>query len=130
MSVATTSVPLERLKSALSEIADLKHAESILDWDSRVSMPHAGALARADATATLSRLGHERFVSDEIGELLEELGPFEREAGEDLADGALIRVTRREWERARRVPPELTGEMTHAGNVAVAAWDGAKAASD
>jgi carboxypeptidase Taq len=130
LTVATASRPLERLKSALAEIADLKHAESILDWDSRVSMPHAGALARAHATATISRLAHERFVSDEIGELLDELGPFEQEAGEDSADGALIRVTRREWGRARRVPPELTGEMTHSGNVAVAAWDEAKAASD
>ena len=54
MSVATASPPLERLKSALAQVADLKHAESILDWDSRVSMPHAGALARAHATANCS----------------------------------------------------------------------------
>jgi carboxypeptidase Taq len=130
MSVATASLPIDRLKSALAPVADLQHAESILDWDSRVSMPHAGALARAHASATVSRLAHELFVSDEIGSLLEELAPVEAEAGPDSVDGALIRLTRREWERARRVPPELAGEMTHAGNVAVAAWDEAKAASD
>src|SRR5207237_4168790 len=79
VSVATASPPLERLKSALAQVADLKHAESILDWDSRVSMPHAGALARAHATATITRLAHERFVSDEIGELLGELATAERE---------------------------------------------------
>ena len=130
MTVATASPPLERLKSALAQVADLKHAESILDWDSRVSMPHAGALARAHATATVTRLAHERFVSDEIGELLGELAPVEREGGPDSVEAALIRLTRREWERARRVPAELAGEITHAGNVAVAAWDEAKAASD
>jgi carboxypeptidase Taq len=130
LSVGTASPPLERLKSALAEVADLKHAESILDWDSRVSMPHGGALARAYATATITRLAHERFASDEIGELLEELAPFEREAGPDSPDGALVRVTRRDWERLRRVPPDLAGEIAHAGNVAVAAWDEAKAASD
>jgi len=128
--LATASPPLERLKSALARVADLKHAESILDWDSRVSMPRAGALARAHATSTVTRLAHELFVSDEIGSLLEDLAPVEAEAGPDSVDGALIRLTRREWERARRVPPELAGEITHAGNVAVAAWDEAKAASD
>ena len=130
MTVATASPPLERLKRALAQVADLKHAESILDWDSRVSMPHAGALARAHATATITRLAHERFVSEEIGELLDELAPVERESGPDSVEGALIRLTRREWERARRVPPDLAGELSHAGSVAVAAWDEAKAASD
>ena len=130
MSVQTATPPLERLKGALAEVADLKHAEAILDWDSRVSMPHRGALARAHAAATITRLAHERFASAEIGELLDELAPLEREAGPDSADGALIRATRRDWKRLRRVPPDLAGEIAHAGNVAVAAWDVAKAASD
>ena len=129
MSVATESPLLDRLRTALAEVADLNHAESVLDWDSRVSMPHRGALARANATATLTRLAHEKFVSDEIGALLDELRPTE-EAGPDSPDGALIRVTRREWERAKRVPPKLSGEISHAAGVAVAAWDEAKAASD
>ena len=125
MSVATTSSPLERLKAILGEIADLRHAEAILDWDSRVSMPPAGAQARAEASATLTRLAHEQFVSDEVGELLDELSSVEEEK-----DAALIRVTRREWDRSRRVPTELAGEMSHANGVAVAAWDEAKASSD
>jgi carboxypeptidase Taq len=125
MSVATVSPPLERLKAILAEISDLKHAEWVLDWDSRVSMPPAGAAGRAEVSATLTRLAHERFVADEVGELLHELG-----SPEDETDSALVRITRREWERARRVPTELVGEMTQASGVAVAAWDEAKAASD
>jgi carboxypeptidase Taq len=42
----------------------------------------------------------------------------------------LIRITRRDWERASRVPSELAGEMVQASGVGVAAWDKAKAASD
>ena len=125
MTVGTASRPLERLKTILAEIADLRHAEAVLDWDSRVSMPRAGAEARANASATLTRLAHERFVSDEVGKLLEELESLEGDA-----DAALVRVTRREWERSRRVPTELAGEMSHAAGVAVAAWDEAKAESD
>jgi carboxypeptidase Taq len=42
----------------------------------------------------------------------------------------LIRITRREWERASRIPTQLAGEMAQATGVAVAAWDVAKANSD
>ncbi|MFL5919251.1 MAG: carboxypeptidase M32 [Gaiellaceae bacterium] len=128
MSVATTAdgtSPLERLKAILAELADLQHAESLLDWDARVSMPSAGAEARANVSATLTRLMHERFVSDEVGELLEELGGLD---DEDAV--ALVRVTRRAWERARRVPSGLAAELALARGIALAAWDKAKAASD
>jgi carboxypeptidase Taq len=125
MTVASAAGPLERLRAILSELADLQHAEFLADWDSRVSMPPAGAEARANVLAMLTRLKHEKLVSDEVGELLEAL-----ESVEDETDAALVRVTRRNWERACRVPGELAAELTHASGVAVAAWDRAKAASD
>jgi carboxypeptidase Taq len=118
-------VSVARLKEALGEIADLGHAEAIADWDARVSMPPEGAEARANVVATLTRISHERFTSDEVGDLLTGL-----DGVDDETDAALVRLTRREWERARRVPGELAAEMAHASGVAVAAWDKAKAASD
>jgi carboxypeptidase Taq len=126
LTVIAGAPPLSRLKAILAEIADLRHVETIVDWDSRVFMPHAGAAARANLSATLTRHRHERFVSDELGELLEELGSPEG----DSVDAALVRVVRRDWERARRVPTDLAAEMSHAVGIAVAAWDEAKAASD
>jgi carboxypeptidase Taq len=127
LTLTTESPPLERLRSILAEIADINHAETVLDWDSRVSMPPAGAQARAEISATLTQAAHERFVSDEVGELLDELAP---EAAENSVEAALVRVTHRLWDRACRVPGELAGEMAHANGLAVAAWDKAKAASD
>jgi carboxypeptidase Taq len=126
MATATAATPIDRLRTILAEVSDILSAEQLLDWDSRVSMPHRGAAARADASATLTRLAHERFIADDVGELLEELGS----ADLDGTDAALLRVTRREWERAIRIPPELAAEMSHTGGIAVAAWDEAKAASD
>jgi carboxypeptidase Taq len=118
-------VSIAALKETLGEISDLQHAEAIADWDSRVSMPPDGAEARAGVVATLTRIAHERFVADEVGELLAELDGID-----DETDAALVRVARRDFDRARRVPGELAAEMAHASGVAVAAWDRAKAASD
>jgi carboxypeptidase Taq len=128
LSAVTSAAPLDRLRAVLAEIADLQHAEMLLDWDSRVFMPHAGARARADAVATVGRLAHERFISAEVGELLEELD--EQMFDHDSVEASLIRVTRRDWNRYRRVPPELAGEMRRESAIAVAVWHEAKAASD
>jgi carboxypeptidase Taq len=131
LTVTTTAPPaLDRLRGLLAEIADLRHTEQVMDWDSRVSMPPKGAESRADAAATLTRMIHERAVGDEMGAVLEELEPFEQELDAGSVEAALIRVSRRDWERYRRVPPELAAELSHSSSIAVAAWDVAKASSD
>ena len=130
MTVDTASKPLDRLKMGLGEISDLRHVEQLLDWDQHVCMPYAGASARADAFGTVGRLVHERLGSDSLGELLAELEPLERDLGHDSPDGALIRAARRDWERARRVPPELIGELSRSSGLATAAWQEAKTRSD
>ena len=91
-------------------------------------MPRAGAEARADVASTVTQLAHGHFVSDEVGKLLDDLDGAGQDP--DSVEGALIRITRREWERASRIPSELAGEMVQVSGVAVAAWDEAKAASD
>jgi carboxypeptidase Taq len=131
VSVTVDAPPqLERLKQVLGVVADLRHTESVAGWDSRVFMPVRGAPARADISGTLGRLAHERFVSDDVGVLLEELRPYEESLDYDSDDASLIRVTRRDWERDRRVPSVLVGEMWRSAALGVAAWDEAKAASD
>ncbi len=133
MTAAATGVTapaLDRLRAIVGEIADLRHAEQLLGWDSRVFMPHAGAAARADASSTVARMIHERAVGDELGAVLDELATLEDDLDPDSDDAALIRVTRRDWERFRRVPGDLAAELTHTSGIAVAAWDEAKAASD
>ena len=130
MTVASASPPLERLKLRLAEIEDLRRVELLLDWDQHVFMPRAGAAARAEVQGTLTRLAHELLVADAVGELLDELEPLERELSRDSVDGALLRVARRDWNRARRVPAELIGELSRTRGVAVAAWREARARAD
>ena len=124
----TEDPKLDQLKELLGEIDDLRKASTVLFWDQRVKMPPSGAAARADAMATVARLTHEKFVSKEIGDLLGSLD--ENDYDYDSLEAGLLRVTKREHEKAVRVPPELTGEMRKTSAMAVAAWGPAKAASD
>ena len=113
---------LKELETRLAEISDLSKAAGVLGWDQRVSMPPLGTEARANQLATLGRLIHEKFTDPEIGRLLDRLAPLEETEPYDSYDASLVRVTRRDWEKQRRVPVELEEEMTRAAASGHHAW--------
>jgi carboxypeptidase Taq len=126
----TAPPDFETLRSKLGEIHDVVKAASLLGWDQQVLMPSRGADVRAYQLGTLGKLAHERFVSDEIGSLLEELRPYEESLDPDSNEASLIRVARRDYEKLLRVPPELAAEITRVGARAFGVWVEARANSD
>jgi carboxypeptidase Taq len=121
---------LSALKERLAEISDLYRTLGVLSWDQKVTMPPGGHPARAETLATVSRIAHQRFVDDEVGRLLERLRPLEKSLDYDSDDASLVRVTRRDWEKQRRVPTELRAEMVRAGALGNQVWIEARAKSD
>ena len=121
---------LRALRERLAETSDLRKTLMVLVWDQRVTMPPGGAEARANALATLGRLEHERFVDDELGRVLERLRPYEESLEYDSDDASLIRVVRRDWEKARREPSELRAERLRSASLAHAVWVEARATND
>jgi carboxypeptidase Taq len=124
------SAPFVELSRRLAEIGDLSAAASLLAWDQQVMMPPRGAASRAEHLATLKQVTHEKFTAPEIGRLLEELAPFEEAHDYDSFEASLIRVTRRDWEKARKVPAELRAEMSRAASLALPVWVEARANND
>jgi carboxypeptidase Taq len=112
----------DELRRRLAEIHDVEKASVLLSWDEETKMPPSGADARAEQRATLNRVGHELQVSPELGSLLEELRPFEEQHAPDSFEASLVRVARRDYEKAVRVPPELRAELTRAGSLGYQAW--------
>ena len=121
---------LEQLKERLAEITDLGKVGRLLSWDQQTMMPLAGTGHRADQMATVYRLAHERFTDPAVGRLLEELRPLEESLDPDSDDAALIRVVRRDYEKAVNVPGSLRAAMTRAAAEARPVWVKAKAESD
>ena len=121
---------LERLKTRLAEQHSLDELTSLLAWDQRTIMPPAGGRHRADHMALLQRLSHELFTDPEVGRLLDDLSPLQASLDPDSDDAALLRVARRDYEKAVRVPAELRAEMTRAASEAAPVWVKAKATSD
>jgi carboxypeptidase Taq len=113
--------PEPGLHERLGELDDLSHVAQVLSWDQQVVMPPGGARARAEAMGTIERLSHDRLVAPELGALLEGAGP---------EDAEIVRVVRRDRDRATRVPAELAVAMTRAGSEGLEAWLRAREAND
>src|SRR5690242_16289829 len=101
------STPIEELRTWMAELHDLRDAALILDWDQHTMMPRRGAEARAEALATLERIRHAKFISAQTGNLIDAASGALNGASPDSDEARLVAVSRRRWEKARRVPTEL-----------------------
>jgi carboxypeptidase Taq len=126
----TAPPAFETLRTKLGEVHDLAKVGGLLSWDQQTTMPVRGGDVRAYHLGTVGKIAHERFTSDEIGTLLEELRPYEESLDRDSFEASLIRVARRDFEKAVRVPPELSAEITRTGSRAFAVWVEAREKSD
>ncbi len=112
------------LEQRLGELTDLGATGALLGWDQQTMMPPGGGQARGNVMATLTTIAHERQTAPELGALLDDARPDgERER-------AIVRVARRDHEKARRVPTELAAEIELAAARAQEPWTRARATND
>jgi carboxypeptidase Taq len=117
---------LDALRARLAELNDLRLIGHLVGWDQRTMMPPAGSPERGEQVATLERIAHERATADELGALLDELD------GADLddVDRDVVRIARRDYDRARCVPTDLAAELAQASATGQDVWEVARAQDD
>ncbi len=121
---------LDELKRRLKEVDHLEKANAVLYWDMSTYMPPGGSAARGQVLSTLSQIAHEKFTSAEIGRLLDSLQSYAESLPHEDDDAALIRVTRRNYDKRVKLPTAFVGEVTeHVSNV-YQAWMTARPAND
>jgi carboxypeptidase Taq len=124
------SARLDELKDRLLEVNDLGSAVAVLRWDQATYMPSGGAEARGRQIATLGRLAHEKFTGVAFGRLLDELERETRDLPDVSDEASLVRVTRREYDRAVKVPAAFVAEMSEHDALSFQAWTEARPAND
>jgi carboxypeptidase Taq len=121
---------LAELKQRLREVNDLSSAAAVLNWDQCTYLPPGGGAARARQLATLGQIAHEKFTDPGIGKLLDQLAGYETSLPFDHDDAALLRVTRRQYEREVKVPSQLVAELSEHQSATYALWTKARPAND
>ncbi|TDI70916.1 MAG: carboxypeptidase M32 [Bacteroidetes bacterium] len=104
-------------RNHLAQICDLNHAAAVLEWDQETYMPSGAAEARAHQIATLRRLAHELLASEKTATHLE------KRPDDSFGDNeALYRITKRDFDRATRIPADLVADLAETAALARQAW--------
>src|SRR5260370_18828068 len=88
-------------------IQDLKAVYDLAEWDQNTGMPEGAAEVRGYHMATLQGVMHERWTDPRLGSLLGELGDVIGRSDYTDADRGLVRVARRDYDLATKLPRDL-----------------------
>jgi carboxypeptidase Taq len=122
--------PPSPLLTRLADIHNLDMANAVLNWDQRTYMPSKGSEARSKQIATLAKLSHELFVSKETQDLLAAAEAGASQYPDDSDERAILRVARRNFDKATKVPTALVTEMAETCSRAEDIWAQARADND
>ncbi|MBO9999002.1 MAG: carboxypeptidase M32 [Cyanobacteria bacterium SID2] len=118
------------LRSRLQEIRDLEAAASVLQWDRATYMPTGGAIARGRQIAMLRQIAHEKLTDPALHDLLEDLKDYERLLPYNSIEASLLRVARRDSQRAVRIPSDFVVKLSQHQTESYMAWAKAKPEGD
>ncbi len=105
--------------TAMQQVADIKYAAAVLQWDQETYLPPKGAAMRGRQLATLSELAHQQFTNDKLGALLLELN-----GRADLGDAEKINValTLEDYNKNKKLPGTFVRQLSEAVNTSFHAW--------
>jgi len=121
---------IEALQSHLAEIKALSEAAAVLGWDQQTYMPPGGAESRAAQMEALSKVIHAKMTGPDTARLLGAAEATVRGEDPDSDDAALVRVIRRDFDQATKMPEALVAELAQVTALAHGHWAQARAASD
>ncbi len=124
------SEKFKKLKALIAEVADLNAAQAVLGWDQQTYMPPGGAEARGNQLATLGSLTHQKFTSEEIGKLIEDVKSELGTADPDSDDARYLKVLAKDYDEATKVPSEYVAKFAQLTARGHESWAKAREASD
>jgi carboxypeptidase Taq len=109
-------IRLSREETILASCMDL------LEWDAEVYMPPGGVENRAEQSALMAGIAHDRSTDARYAELLDIVQASSLVADEHSALAVNVRELRREYERERRLPRRLVEESARVTTLASQVW--------
>ena len=118
----------QELLNRQKEIQLLGSMQGLLEWDQRTYMPQAGAEHRAEQTALIAGVIHQKRTAPPIDKLLHEL-EADREP-DDSPEAVNIREWRRDYDKQTKLSRELVEELTRTSVLSQQTWQQARADKD
>jgi carboxypeptidase Taq len=121
---------ITELRDYMHEIEDLKALGSLAEWDQNTEMPEGAGEVRGYQLATLQGVLHDRWTTQRLGTLLNELSDAINRSDYTDADRGLVREAQRNYDRATKLPRELVEELARVQSGSFEAWRRAREHND
>ena len=117
--MGTTAELYEKYRSKMRFIADVKNANSVLQWDQETYLPPKGAFFRGQQISTLSEIGHRLFSEAELGHLLQEILQRQDLSAEQRRNAER---TQEDYLRNKKYTPEFVRTLAEQINKSFHSW--------
>jgi carboxypeptidase Taq len=114
----------EQLKQELYDIYLIRSTHSVISWDEQTHLPPKGTAHRAEQSAFLAKMAHERFTSKKIGDCIASASDSDDDARANL------RELKHAYDRATKLPASLVEAMAKHEVLAQSAWVEARKKKD
>ena len=121
---------IQALLERMHAISDLGALAALAEWDQQTALPEGAGEVRGHQLATILGALHERWTDAQLGRLLDELEKVVGQSSYTDADRGLVRVARREYTQATKLPRSLVEEMARVAAGSFEAWRRAREQND
>ncbi len=118
---------IEDLDAYFKKLRRLSYISSLLGWDQEVNMPEGSAKGRSEQIALISEIYHKKLISEKTGKLIK---AAEKQDDLNLIESAYVREARRKYDKAVKIPVELSVEISKAASLGQEAWKKSRAKDD
>jgi carboxypeptidase Taq len=117
---------LEYIYKTQKELSLYSGIGALLGWDQMTYMPQKGFAERSDQLSLISRLAHERVVSDTVWNHIQILTKQNNFIKLTKSDRLVVKRLEKDIEKARKVPAAFIEDMTKTTSLAYEAWEKAR----
>ena len=121
---------LDFIYAQQKELSVLSGIGALIGWDQMTYMPKMGATEKSEQSALLSKISHEKVISDEFWTHIEKLN--QQTIYENLSerDKHVVKRLKKDIEKSRRVPSDFVVKISKATTMAYQAWEQAREKND
>jgi len=110
---------IKELRNFFSDLKRLRYIQNLLRWDQRVYMPEGANKGRAELISYISKLAHQKLISDKTHRLIKKAELIDNL---NIFDAAILREAKKEYQKAIGIPTELVEKIAKAATLGHKAW--------
>jgi len=121
---------MSELRNKLTELGNIQSATAVLSWDQQTHMPKRGVRLRSMQSSTLRGIAHRKYISKEMGGLLNKLKEDKEYSKLNEYDKTIVDRVYEGYEKTKKIPTELVMEIAKESSNAHTSWEEAREKSD